>query len=255
MYFIAANHIDSSWPARIFPVAHRVSTSPTPSPPARPPGQLITRVDKELSSFQDCLTPHAWSAIISIHSDIATDGHDTRNKLSNHRLRRNAGKPQQHTRIGVEHYTPLVKDVLLPGFTLAFLPSGKPCIAHLLPSPASDWGFNNARLARDAESISWPDKELIHSLHFGFPDYSASTPPMTWLDPHSNTAYKSWPSFSANTNSEIGNGWIVGHWSHPPTIPCRVLSGATILKRQPLQSRCLSRTTHTHLIQFQLFPP
>lgn len=54
------------------------------------------------------------------------------------------------------------------------------------------------------------------------------------VSPHSESVFEHWDVFAEGVRKEIDRGWIVGPWSHVPTIPFRVVPGAAIPKpRQP----------------------
>lgn len=104
----------------------------------------------------------------------------------------------------------------------------------MLPTTPNDWVFYATALQEEARSSSWPDHELLDMFTYGCYDCSPDTTPVSWFAPHSASVYKQWPDFAASVRKEINLGWMEGPWNHIPTVPFRVVPGASIPKpRQP----------------------
>lgn len=130
----------------------------------------------------------------------------------------------------MEEYSEPVLVCLHAGFTLHFDKNGKAHVTSVRPQYVGAWGFNAELLRRQALGMSWPDHELIYMLNTGGYDYSQNTPPVSWFTPHRISVYKHWNTFAVNMRKEIEAEWMRGTWSHPPTVPFRIVPGATIPK-------------------------
>lgn len=196
----------------------------------------LKAVGAHLHTWECSFSQDAVERIIAIRSNLARDEQFAALRSKVHRPRRDPRLMSDHVKILLEEYSPIVRRCLDAGFTIRFIPDGRPSLAIAQVTTPEDWSFNAATLQAEATAVAWPDKELIAFLTFGTYDYSADTPPVSWFAPHNISVYKHWKVFADSVSKEIGLGWMHGPHDFIPTIPFRVVPGAAIpKKRQPQQ--------------------
>lgn len=203
-----------------------------------PPVAMLREIDMLLDNavranihqWQDCFHADEIQRIQDIRMDLARDENFASIGSSAHRPRRDQRRTLDHVKISVEGYNPIVRRFLEAGFTIQFVPEGKPSSANTQITKPEDWGFSARALQAAARAIEWLDKELIAFLTFGGYGYSVDTPPISWFAPHSISVYNHWQALAASVHKEIRNGWMQGPYNFIPTVPFRIVPGAAIPK-------------------------
>lgn len=151
-----------------------------------------------------------------------------------HHTRRQSYIHAQHEVFDIDDYTAPVIAALKACFTILFSEHSRASLAVNRRKNSNHFGFKAEVIKEAAQDIQWEDHELVHSLKYGFYDYSADTPPISWFDPPSASIYKQWATFQNNVQSEIDKGWIAGPSQGVPMIPFRIVPVSVIPKpRRP----------------------
>lgn len=151
--------------------------------------------------------------------------------------------PVHHDDFSIEDYISPVQASLRAGFTITFYIARCASLSVNKHLTKDDFEFNSQEVLDAARKLEWPDAELLHFLQFGFSDYSAHAPPVSWFSTRSVSIYKHWQVFTDNLQAEIDKNWMKGKCAFPPTTPFLVIPGADIPKpRRPNQFRFIWNT-------------
>lgn len=120
------------------------------------------------------------------------------------------------------------------GFTILFVPNGRPSLNTDQVTNLDDWGFNDLKPQAGERAIEYPDSKRIAFLTFGGYEYYANTPPMSWLPPQSVLVYTNFQAFTGRIAKEIEQECMKGTYDFMPTVPFCVEPAAAITKPRNL---------------------
>ncbi len=216
---------------RRFQLSNKAQQTATPKMPMAPPNELVPDVTKNLQKWKQWISQTALQRLQNAELLVTGDEEESVKGSTSHRQGSMLRKRACEVLIGPDGYHPTDNRVLHAGYTLETerRTSKNPTSNNIA---AKRWGFSADALRLAAESIGWPNLELLAFLKYGFYDYSASTLPVSSFPPQQRKATEMGREFRATVQSEITNGRIGEATCGPPSIPFHVVPGSLEPKKE-----------------------